>query len=156
MKNYFMIFITVLFVGCTNQPSFNPNNRGITFKNGKPYRVPYNTWLIVIDKIGTVEKNMGCHKGDLYWAYINTTKYISKFRTSRERYPYLMQAYKQGLAGCVKPLTNKEYQYYLNQQNQAAANARAAAYYKAATAPQKVEVRQTGYDMKIGNMTMHY
>ena len=109
------VIFTVLISGCAGtQPTFNPNNKLIVFVQGKPYLIPYG---VAYKKLQNLTKQtmreMGCKNGDVLWE----KKEIANTVT-------LGVAMPNGLAGCSKPLTNKEYQYALNQQNQQAANAR--------------------------------
>ena len=57
-----------LLSGCT---SFDPNNRAINFSGGKPYRVPYNTGMINVDKrmLSELRANgyTGCKLGNKMW-----------------------------------------------------------------------------------------
>jgi len=163
MKNLFKVMILsgILLVGCTNQPNFNPDAKNLRFVGGKPYLIPKNSTfgLTPLNKklASSMKKNSRgkCKEGDVWWVglpYGSPGRMVIRASSEQE----VQNHFDMRHTGCAHPLSKQEYQYYLNLQNQAAANARAAAYYRAATAPKRVEVRQTGYDMKFGNMTMHY
>jgi len=121
----------LVFTGCVGsqpqqQSTFNKNNKSITFINGKPYFIPRmakysNTQLKNIDNS---YKKIGCRNGDVFWftgiAYCDIDATLQKYKTD-----VIKRHYNNGEIGCAKPLSNQQYQYVLNQQNQRAANARA-------------------------------
>lgn len=138
--------VALLFVGCT-QPDFNPANKALVFKNGKPYRVPYNTgYGNTIDNRNdlnyyTSKGARDCRIGDVVWINFDRNKRVTN---DAEAGLAFAKAGKEGRLGCAHPLTQREYQFYLNQQNQQAANNRAQMNYDAQTAPRTHNVNYTG------------
>lgn len=156
----------LLFAGC-GQPEFNRSDKGIVFKGGKPYRVPYNSNFGIYDKeklrlgkiamaealknndkrrIQVSKKNM-CRVGDVFWIETKTRDQFHALMAkgkNLEAIKSLEDAALQGKTGCARPLNKQEYSFYLNQQNQRSANSRARMQYDAATAPKTYNVNYTG------------
>jgi hypothetical protein len=154
------IGLTILVSGCV-QPKvpFDPNNKGIAFVDGTPYRVPYGATYMKTKNTPTNTQNVIkkiCRPNDVLWKRTMTKEIQNEIESEIEKYKksafkYLMSKYnvksekeldnipmtpeakkdltkiedgltvllmRKGYFGCSKPLSNKEYQYYLNQQNQ--------------------------------------
>jgi len=160
MKNIIKIIsvgliLAVVMVGCAQPQApykFNPNNKGIVFVDGKPYRVPYGSQYIKVNNtfVKKLGYKIGCKRNSVWWIEENLFKEFQQLR-GVDFATLIVQAARNGKTGCVAPLSDKEYQYYLNQQNQAMANARTAAYYNAATAPK----RSYNYNYVTGSI-FHY
>jgi hypothetical protein len=132
IRNFITLTGVVLcFSGCAGSqtqqhPTFNKNNKRIIFVNGKSYLIPrmamYNKTQL--KNIGNNYKIIGCRDGDVNWssslAYNDIDVTVQKYK-----YDVIKKYYNKGEAGCSSPLSNQEYQYVLNQQNQRQANARA-------------------------------
>lgn len=132
--------MTLLFTGCNGsqpEPTYYPNLKKIIFSNGKPYRIPYGTIItsrsLSAESAKTTRKltGMDCRTGDLEWHEI---KDLNMWKTNleagasyEEAMAGLRKASLEGKAGCTRPLSDREYKFYLNQQNQQAANYRATA-----------------------------
>jgi hypothetical protein len=160
MKNFMKIIsagfiFVVIITGCV-QPqtpyTFNPNNKGIIFVDGKPYYVPYGTQnRTVTDKfIKMVGNKMGCKRNSVWWIDDNLVKEFQKMQNV-DFNSLILQAARKGRTGCTPPLSDKEYQYYMHREQQMAENARAIAYYNAATAPK----RSYNYNYVTGSV-FHY
>ena len=158
-SKFIIIAISIFLFGCTPQPSFNPNIKGIEFIKGRPYIIPnkvtFGKPLTKKSAYSMKKESRGeCREGDVWWIgfpYGVPGRMAIKASSEKEvQYHFDMRH-----TGCAHPLTKQEYQYYLNQQNQAAANARAAAYYKAATAPKNVNINHTGFVNYTGTV-YHY
>jgi len=109
----FGTIILLILTGCT-EPSFDINNRHIQFIGGKPFYIPYYAHYFLSTMSEKSAANfraagiLHCKEGDVFWS-------ITKD-------PYQVpQLYKEGKANCEHPLSQEEYSYRLNQQNQAAA-----------------------------------
>ena len=70
----FFISISLYFSGCS-QSKFNPYNKGIMFREGKPYNIPYNTYVGggVFDYIG-----LNCKKNEIPWGEMEIIDFIKK------------------------------------------------------------------------------
>jgi len=129
MKKYIigagMIAGMLLLSGCT-QPSFNPNNKSVTFKDGKPYAIPHNTKFLRMDKeMINMLRASGvnqCRVGDYLWKSDKAEKQIESNMNNVG--PVLYKSFRNGDMGCAKPLNKQEYQYWMNRSNQQSANAR--------------------------------
>ena len=145
------IGLAVLLSGCVQpQVPYNPANKGIVFLDGKPYRVPYGTKYVLLKNNPKI-----CKKGEVLWIEENLFKSKELYENRSDQYwiDFIKKEHQKGRIGCEKPLTDKEYHYYLNQQNQQAANARAMVYYNAATAPKRTY--NYNYTTMTGTM-FHY
>lgn len=146
----------ILFTGCAN-PSFQPNNKKIVFIDGNAYRTPYGAGntphkytssaedqerLAVYNKYG-----MNCKLGDILWIENYTAKEAQNIYNKNGKiagYTYVGQVSKESKSGCVSPLTEKEYNFYLAKEMDTSENARARANYAAAIAPRTVNVQHSG------------
>ena len=164
--------LLIFLSGCAGtQPQFNSTNKGVLFLNSKPYAIPYGASYMLLRSNDEFSKNMmsilrsagkKCRYGkSLIWMSPKFKEYmgeqikkinreVNKGKMTKEqglkviKNTYL-QAVSRGLFGCSNPLSDREYKYYMNMMNQQAANARAAAYYQANTAPKYVNVNHTGF-----------
>ncbi len=117
--------MALLFSGCAgSQPQFNPNNKSIKFVEGKAFAIP-NGAIYKETTLRKVTKGTGCRIGDVPWVTTNTYKSLSAAKTREEKNIAYTNAKRNGHLGCSSPLSNQEYQYVLNQQNQQQANVRA-------------------------------
>ena len=118
----------VLFIGCSSdQPSFNPNNKGIVVVEGKPYRVPleanYSTQPFASSNDKGVlkgrEAGIDCRKGDISWISSNVQKAAQKAAEKGDinlAASIILAAPRKGQIGCAHPLSKKEYEYYRGKQ----------------------------------------
>ena len=118
----------VLFIGCSSdQPSFNPNNKGIVIVEGKPYRVPleanYSTQSFKSENDRGVVKGrkagIDCRKGDISWISSNVQKAAQEAAAEGDvnlAASIVLAAPKKGQIGCAHPLSKKEYEYYRGKQ----------------------------------------
>jgi len=114
----------VLFNGCSsNQPTFNPNNKGIVIVEGKPYRVPleanYSTQPFKSSNERGVVKGrqagLDCRKGDISWISSNVQKAAQEAAEKGDitlAASIVLTAPRKGQIGCAHPLSKKEYEYY--------------------------------------------
>ena len=119
----------LLLVGCaSDQPSFNPNNKGIVFVEGKPYRVPLEANYSIqafksAEDTGVVKgRNAGldCRKGDISWISSEVQKAAQEAASKgdiNKAASIVIAAPKKGQIGCAHPLSKKEYEYYKGKQN---------------------------------------
>lgn len=140
MKNIlFGVVGVLLLVGCV-QPTFNQNNKSISFISGKPYVIPqgarYNGSSFGSEKNAAIlisllrKAGLNCNVGDVAWFEENYAATQSKALSESNTELYISNARKAkslGLAGCSHPLNKQEYDYYLNKENQKAAYNRAVA-----------------------------
>ncbi len=118
----------VLFIGCSSdQPTFNPNNKGIVVVEGKPYRIPleanYSTQSFKSEKDQGVLKGrkagIDCRKGDISWISSNVQKAAQEAAATGDvnlAASIVLAAPKKGQIGCAHPLSKKEYEYYRGKQ----------------------------------------
>ena len=118
----------VLFIGCSsNQPTFNPNNKGIVIVEGKPYRVPleanYSTQSFKSSNDKGVVKGrqagLDCRKGDISWISSNVQKAAQEAVGKGDvnlAASIVLAAPRKGQIGCAHPLSKKEYEYYRSKQ----------------------------------------
>ena len=118
----------VLFIGCSSdQPTFNPNNKGIVIVEGKPYRVPleanYSTqpFRSSNDKgvIKGRQAGLDCRKGDISWISFNVQKAAQEAAGKGDvnlAASIVLAAPRKGQIGCAHPLSKKEYEYYRRKQ----------------------------------------
>ena len=122
--------LSLLMIGCVptqpTAPAFNPNNKSIVFVESKPFAIPRGA-ISRNTTLRKVTKGTGCRIGDVSWMSPLTHKKLSEATTKKEQYTAYTNAQKSGQLGCARPLSNKEYQYRLNQQNQRNANQRVQA-----------------------------
>ena len=149
------IVLAVAMIGCAQPQApfkFNPNNKGIAFVDGKPYRVPYGTQYAKANNkfVKKTGYKIGCKRNSVWWIEDNLFKEFQQLR-GVDFGTLIVQAARNGKTGCVAPLSDKEYQYYLHREQQMAANARAVTYYNAATAPK----RNYNYNYVTGSV-FHY
>ncbi len=152
-----IVVASLLLTGC----GYDPHAKLITFIDGKPYRIPYavkysrhplkandDRWLGYFRAAG-----MDCRPGDIQWnenrmhdkLLKNTrNKKQSDIQWQNNHISILRQGRKESKVGCAHPLNGQEYNYYLNQQNQQAANTRASDISSAITAPKTHNVNYTG------------
>ena len=151
MRSIFKIFLNISLLiflnGCvSSHVPFNANNKSIVFLEGKPFAIPYGANFLT----HTVKKSkseiingyadyMGCKPGSLSWISTDFLKKLDSKKVNalptEQKYTFWQRVKNIGQAGCAYPLSKEEYYFYLNQQNQQAANARAATYYQAETSP---------------------
>lgn len=118
----------VLFIGCSSdQPAFNPNNKGLVIVEGKPYRVPleanYNaqSFKSANDR-GVVkgrEAGLDCRKGDIFWISSEVQKAAQEASLEGDMNraaSIVIAAPKKGQVGCAHPLSKKEFEYYRTKQ----------------------------------------
>ncbi len=128
LKYMLMSGFVLLITGCTsNQPSFNPNNKGIVFVEGKPYRVPleasYSTQAFKSENDKGVVKlrqaGLDCRKGDISWISsemrADAQEAAAKGDVSLAS-SIVIAAPRKGQIGCAHPLSKKEYEYYKGKQ----------------------------------------
>ena len=130
--------VAMILIGCTT-PDVNPSNKYMIFEEGKPYAIPYGAkyGLYTKDMIEVFEmiKNLKskpttkegkktaeemltganialrtCKIGDVRWAdpksFKNQKSDLGKLLTHAV-------TFARGKAGCAKPLSKQEYDYYL-------------------------------------------
>lgn len=150
MKKYFsscsIILISfVVLSGCTTQPTYNPHDQGVEFKNNKAYKKPYLTDGLYLNSYSaTVLKDMAgvtsCEEGDILWTYLpNVKNGIWNFWNSTDQEAKLAaktygtldakkavwqkfgmtinEMRQNGTAGCSHPMSDQEYNYFMTQQN---------------------------------------
>jgi len=117
-----LLSITVILInGCTSTSGiaqFNPNNKHIIFKNGKSFYVPYNARYGIIDT-ERVLKNASsvvdnCVIGGLVWVSLSVPK-----QNPRDEKKFLKELAQRNLIGCSAPLSDREYNHYVNQEREA-------------------------------------
>ncbi len=158
----------LLFTGCAN-PSFNPSYKQIVMVEGKPFRVPVganNTSHTFSASAESKEKRkvyntygMNCKVGDILWMENYTSKQASNAYKKDGKiagYAHVGQASREGKAGCTRPISNQEYDFYRSKEMEASANARARANYVAATTPKTVNVQHSGYVNQNVSGTMNH
>ncbi len=118
----------VLFTGCADdQPSFNSNNKGIVFVEGKSYRVPleanYSTQPFKSSNDKGVLKGrqagLDCRKGDISWISSDMQMAAQEAAAKGDinlASSIIMAAPRKGQIGCAHPLSKKEYEYYREKQ----------------------------------------
>lgn len=156
---------TILLAGCAN-PSFNPNNKQIVFVEGKPFRIPYgashtgkrfsNTVESREKMIAYKREGLICNMGDLLWIENYTGKAgVKIYKTDGKLagFSYIGKASREGKSGCVRPISNQEYNFYRSKEMEASANARARANLAAAMTPKTVNVNHTGTVNQNTNVT---
>ncbi len=151
-----MIAGILLLSGCTgSQPQprkFNPNNKTLEFIDGKPYYAPMYAIAKTMSKKDTkgMKRDTGitCSAGSALWFEPSYLKVVENSNSKQDLSRLFKNGFRQGKIGCAKPLSNQEYQYRLNQQNQYAANARASAA--------QAQAQQNSYNNQIqqNNMQM--
>ena len=140
----------LLLNGCA---PIQPNlNRGeMKFVKGKAYYIPsYTCWTQLEPEINAAAQAGICKKNGIMWLseeYVDKYNFPCKIGVSDIIISHA-QSIKQnksiGLTGCVYPLTNQEYQYRVNEQNQASSNHRASKVSNAIEAPKTYNVNYTG------------
>lgn len=129
MKQFITLLLIGLvglaFSGCSsshptysiNSP-FNSEDGYIAFLNGKPYYKPYKakykrTPLKQIEAVYLASNGMNCTGGSLLW-FANDLNVPYSINGMSD---LAIKMHKIGKSGCSnKPLSNQEYQYYLNKQ----------------------------------------
>lgn len=162
----------ILLVGCA-QPQFNPNDKRIVMVEGKAFRVPkhgiiYNNMAYSKNRKMDVELiklnrklGLNCNYGDLNWMTKEVSDTYSKaYRANDMKMveSIKIEAIRSGKIGCVRPLSNQEYDFYRGQEMQQVADRRAAAdrrtaYYAAAAneraARKNLQAAQTAKDVNV-------
>jgi len=109
----------ILLAGCA-QPSFDAQDKYIMYANGKAYAIPfgvnYNPHIPkssydIIRKAGIT-----CSNNGMTWSEKRFSKEMHKSRNTNDVIKYMKYGYQHKLFGCVEPLAEKEYQYYLKKQ----------------------------------------
>ncbi|MEY3002220.1 MAG: hypothetical protein RLZZ428_595 [Pseudomonadota bacterium] len=126
--------VAVVLSGCV-KPEFDPYNQGIVFIEGKPYLIPYDSaYRLINDTKGVI-----CNLGEVRWIEPNTVRTSSEYQkevtlrignkygnvTTEQSDAELSEALKsyerdlmtKGLVGCVAPMSNREYEYYRDQED---------------------------------------
>ncbi len=140
-RSMLAVSISLLFVGCSNNQSatkqftFYPGSKGLKFVEGKPYMVPLGSvtnkqafksskdkQLIFAQKVGA-----DCKKGDVLWFERNAA--IKGINAQKNKNLELMKSiwvksFYTNRAGCAHPLSNMEYQHYMEQRRQKILNER--------------------------------
>ncbi len=129
----------LLLSGCV----YDPHSRYVSFGNGKPYSTPYGTIYKISNPTLRNQTGVNCPNGYAFWIEKRLFKTLRTKNRSQVR-ATIRKAMRDAYAGCVPPLNNREYQFMLNQQNQSAANARAANVSSAIMAPKTYNVNHTG------------
>jgi hypothetical protein len=118
----------VFLLGCaSDQPSFNPNNKGLVIVAGKPYRVPLeaNHSLVPFkseNAQGVVkgrQAGLDCRKGDIFWISTEVQKAAQEASLDGDvnrAASIIIAAPRKRQIGCAHPLSNKEYEYYREKQ----------------------------------------
>ena len=131
----------LLLSGC----GYDPLNRYVSFGNGKPYSTPYGTIYKISNPSLRHQMGINCPNGHAIWMekrWFNSMR--SKKPNRKQIKVFFKKAVYDGLVGCVPPLSNREYQYMLNQQNQRNANQRAANISSAIAAPKTYNINHSG------------
>ena len=120
---------SLFLIGCaSDQPSFDPNNKGIVFVEGKPYSIPldanYNaqSFKSANDR-GVVkgrEAGLDCRKGDVFWISTEVQKAAQEASMQGDvnrAASIVISAPRKGQIGCAHPLSQQEYEYYKGKQH---------------------------------------
>ena len=121
-------FVSLLLIGCAgDQPSFDPNNKGIAVVAGNPYLVPLNANYSVEpfkseNDRGVVkgrQAGLDCRKGDISWISSEVQKAVQEAKLDGDMNraaSIVLSAPRKGQIGCSHPLTRKEYEDYRSKQ----------------------------------------
>jgi len=118
----FFVVVGLILSGCVARPiPFDPQNRAIVFKDGKPYRVPYATYYGIHFTSQYAASHYDCEYDDVLWVSSDDSdrekaKKDSLIHTNFIAWVLLMK--KENKAGCVSPLSDREYEYYTNRESQ--------------------------------------
>ncbi len=115
-----------LFTGCSSdQPSFDPNKKGIVVVEGKPYRIPleanYSIKVFANDKdvLKLRKAGVDCKKGDISWISSEMQIAAQEAATKGDMTlasSIIMAAPRKRQIGCAHPLSKKEFEYYRSKQ----------------------------------------
>ncbi len=120
--------VLLLLSGCTSdQPSFNPNNKGLVVVAGKPYIVPVEANYSLEPFKSNNDKGvlkgrqagLDCRKGDIAWISSEVQKAAQEARLDGDinrAASIVIAAPKKGQIGCSHPLSRKEYEAYRRKQ----------------------------------------
>lgn len=123
-------FTALLFIGCAgDQPSFNPNDKGIIVVSGNVYLVPleasYSIAPYKSDNDKGVLKNrqagIDCRKGDISWISIEVQKAVQEAKLDGDVHraaSIVIEAPRKGYIGCAHPLSREEYEDFRRKQQQ--------------------------------------
>ena len=121
------IVVMITFLGCASKVPFNKHNKFIAFNNGNAYFIPYGVYhgstistkrfLDILRQAGMY----GCQINDIIWTESKHTNQVkddpkSLYNTSYDK--WLAESQKMGLAGCVSPMSDREFFYRTGQQRQ--------------------------------------
>ncbi|MEY3091062.1 MAG: hypothetical protein RL113_1378 [Pseudomonadota bacterium] len=123
-----MALASMVLSGCVN-PEFDPYDQGVVFVEGKPYLIPHHSaYRLIRDTRGVV-----CKAGEVRWIENNTVRTSTEHQKQmtidiNQKYSnvteegtaelwesmrsYERQLMRNGLVGCVAPMSKSEYAYY--------------------------------------------
>ena len=117
-------FVSLLFIGCaSDQPSFNPANKGVAVVAGNVYLVPleanYSVEPFKSDNDKGVIKGrqagLDCRKGDISWISSEVKKSVQEAKLDGDvnrAASIILEAPRKGYIGCAHPLSRKEFEEY--------------------------------------------
>lgn len=105
---------------------FSAFNKGVTWFNSKPYYVPKGTRFMIangslIQGVKSVQILPDCEAGDLIWFETDLNEKLTSSRNMKDwsaMEKTMIYGANNNLIGCTKPLSDAEYNFYLNKENQ--------------------------------------
>ncbi len=121
-------FVSLIFIGCADdQPSFNPNNKGLVVVAGNTYIIPLeanyslepfrnenNPGILKLRQAG-----VDCRKGDITWISTEVQKAAQEARLDGDvnrAASIVIEAPRKGYIGCAHPISREEYENFRKKQ----------------------------------------
>ena len=121
------ISILISLSGCSTQRvalPFDPGNKHIVFLKGIPYYIPYGSMYATtpiseakIKRWHDIGLFPHAKSGDLWWIEPKQFPSIRGNFANPKIQQNMLNAFRNNLFGYSSPLTDQEYQYYLNKKN---------------------------------------
>lgn len=123
-------FIVLLLIGCADdQPSFNPDNKGLVIVAGNTYIIPleasYSLDPFRSDNDQGVLKlrqaGLDCRRGDVSWISAEVQKAAEEARSDGDinrAASIIIEAPRKGYIGCSHPISREEYDDFKRKQQQ--------------------------------------
>ncbi|MEA3433268.1 MAG: hypothetical protein U9R13_01665 [Campylobacterota bacterium] len=122
--------VSLVLVGCaSDQPSFDPNKKGIVVIAGNVYIVPLEAshslepFKSDTDKgvIKGRQAGLDCRKGDIVWIALDVQKEVQEAKLDGDvnrAASIILEAPRKRKIGCAHPLSREEYEDYRKKQKQ--------------------------------------